>query len=285
MMEKKKTPVETESDKLSENSPVEAFEMPHRRELICHLTSEEIDLADRRIRDDYNHDSHYFAVGEEYDTGSLDKILREFPLGPGKRLTTTMTSYALTRLLMYNDSFQSFAESWAKFLNENARAVPNAKSSFVIIGLHSTTSMRTLNEAGFTRNHTRGAGHFALIHLNVRKSEVMVFDSLYGDGAPFEQSAYFLSGKIKKVVNGIHDQLRLSQNRKAEPVVWIQPKLQAQNGNDCGAHVLANAELLLQGCDPAYQKFTPETMRMIRRYHVLRKDNAIGDELRIKYSD
>ena len=27
----------TESDKLCENSPVETFEMPHRRELICHL--------------------------------------------------------------------------------------------------------------------------------------------------------------------------------------------------------------------------------------------------------
>ena len=257
------------------------YQMPIKNQLICRLTEEEINLADTRIREDFKNDSHYFRCGSEYDTGNTDKILSRLPLRPGALITNVLTCNAMTTLLMYNDEFATFEESWKNFQRENQLAVPNLFSQELIIGLHSTTGMKLLNEAGYLSRHTSGSGHFALLHLNIGTSETRIFDSL---GDPFDQSSYFLSDKIKKVITGLHDQLRQYQNEEKRCIHWLQPKLKAQVGPDCGAHMLANAELLAQGLDPSIQDFDSQVMKMIRRYHVLLKDDEIGD-FRIQYSN
>ena len=163
----------------------------------------------------------------------------------------------------------------------NFNAVPDSRSRHILIGLHSTTGSRQLNEAGYTAEHLRGGGHFGLILLDIRYSTASVYDSL---NESFDQSSYFLSEKIKMVVTGMHDKFRSEQNRDAAQLQWDQPVTREQYGNDCGVHLLTTAELVMRGLDPAKQEFTKKAMEIIRLYHVLLKEEEVPD-LRITYLD
>ena len=127
----------------------------------------------------------------------------------------------------------------------------------------------------------RSGGHFALILLNVENSEATVYCSL---NQSFDKSPYFLSTKIKAVIAGMLAKIREHQMRDVDEIYWSQAKLKAQNDSDCSVHVLTNAELIMQGFDPARQEFTREVMELIRLYHVLLKEEEISG-LRIKYLD
>ena len=100
----------------------------------------------------------------------------------------------------------------------------------------------------------------------------------------FDKSPYFLSSKIKKVVTGLHDFFRRGQKKEYRKLAFIQAMIPSQGMNDCGVHLLANAELAIQGHEPAHQAFRVETMAIIRQYHALLKDGEIN-EFRINYID
>ena len=138
-----------------------------------------------------------------------------------------------------------------------------------------------MNEAGFGREHIaeNHDGHFGLLILNIRRSECTIYDSM---NHQFDNSPYFLSTKIKNAVTGLHDFYRRGQGKEKRQLAFSQAVVPGQGLNDCGVHLLANAELAAQGHEPAVQQFSIETMAQIRRYHFLLRERQIN-VFRIKY--
>ena len=217
----------------------------------CTLTRDEDLLAQVGIRENWNNDSRYFRLGNQYDSGSVDDILKLLPSLPGAMPNLrTMGTQAFLCLLMYNDRFPTFNNAWAHFCAMNSNQVPAISTKVLIIGLYSTTGMKTLNEAGFGREHIaeNHAGHFGLLILNIRRSECTIYDSM---NHQFDNSPYFLSTKIKNAVTGLHDFYRRGQGKEKRQLAFSQAVVPGQGLNDCGVHLLANAELAAQGHEPA----------------------------------
>ena len=189
------------------------------------------------------------------------------------------TFNSLIRLCLTNKSlpFNDIMEMALNPLTGFPAGLPTQNCKSVVIGLFSSTNMKRKMKKGifsYDSANDSGGGHFMLVQLHVDSSKVEIFDSLNYD---LRQSPYFFFPIIHRILQGLHDFLKVKRNQPTATIQYIHQKIKQQSNVDCGVHTLINFELLLRRKNPAIQNFDQKLIRTIRRYHYLLKKEVINE--------